>query len=284
VNTVGTALLYEVIVEKRMDLAKVVVASSQFVQGEGLYKCMHCSNQIGPAMRPESQLKKGVWEHLCPTCGQLMQWEWTSETHIFPPNAYAMAKNSQEIQAITFGLLYQIPSVVFRYSIVQGPRQSFYSAYSGACRIFSLNYYFDKAPTLFEDGMQCRDFVNIHDVVRANILALEVDRMNHEVFNVGGGNFYTVSDFAQVVKEEVQKRKTAILPDPKVPGLYRFGDTRNACSDISKIKSLGWEPKYSPKDSVKEYINWLYEQNNVEDILEYAEKTMKRLNVLRSTN
>jgi dTDP-L-rhamnose 4-epimerase len=284
VNTVGTALLYEVIVEKRMELAKVVVASSQFVQGEGLYKCMQCSNQIGPAMRSESQLKKGVWEHMCQYCGQPMKWQWSPETHIFPPNAYAMTKSSQEIQAITFGLLYQIPAVVFRYSIVQGPRQSFYNAYSGACRIFSLNYYFGKAPTLFEDGMQCRDFVNIHDVVRANILALEIDRMNYEVFNVGGGNFYTVSEFAQIVKEEFQKRKSSLLPDPDVPGLYRFGDTRNACSDTAKIKSIGWEPKYSPEDSVKEYIAWLYEQRNIKDILEYAEKTMKRLNVVRSTD
>jgi dTDP-L-rhamnose 4-epimerase len=49
-----------------------------------------------------------------------------------------MSKQSQEIQSMTFGRRYGIPSVALRYSIVQGPRQSFYNAYSGACRIFAM--------------------------------------------------------------------------------------------------------------------------------------------------
>ena len=284
VNAVGTALLYETAVEHRIDLSKVVVASSQFVQGEGLYTCPSCFQKTGPSMRDEHQLKKGGWEHLCSSCSKPMNWDWTPESYVFPPNAYAMAKYSQEMQAITFGKRYQIPSVALRYSIVQGSRQSFFNAYSGACRIFSLRYYFNKAPTLYEDGNQCRDFVNIHDVVRANIMALDNDQMNYQVFNVGGGRPYTVYEFAQVVKNEIQKRKTLSLPEPDVPGLYRFGDTRNACSDISKIKVLGWEPRHSPIESVRGYVSWLYEQDNVEDIMEYAMKTMKELNVVRSAD
>ena len=292
VNAVGTALLYEVVVDKKIDLAKVIVASSQFVQGEGLYTCPSCEDQIGPAMRSESQLRKGIWEHLCPGCERPMQWQWTTETHIFPPNAYAMAKYSQEMQAVTFGKKYEIPSVALRYSIVQGPRQSFYNAYSGACRIFSLNYYFGKAPTLYEDGMQCRDFVNIHDVVRANLMALEDDRMNYEVFNVGGGKAYTVLEFAEIVREVSAdyadlhrlKGNEGGLPEAEVPGFYRFGDTRNACSDISKIEALGWEPVNSPVESVREYVEWLSEQDSVEDVLEYAERTMKEMDVVRSAD
>jgi dTDP-L-rhamnose 4-epimerase len=67
-----------------------------------------------------------------------------------------------------------------------------------------------------------------------------------------------------------------------VPGLYRYGDTRNACSDISKLKSLGWEPQHSPAKSVRDYVSWLYEQDNVEDIMEYAIKTMKQMDVVRA--
>ena len=360
VNAVGTALLYEVAVEKRLKLDKVVVASSQFVQGEGLYRCLSCEKvrrleggeekkirgeegervrraeggeekkirgeegeKVGSKedgvfrgmIRPEAQLKRGQWEMLCPECGEAGEWQWTPESYVSPPNAYAMAKYSQEMQALTFGRRYGIPSVALRYSIVQGPRQSFYNAYSGACRIFSLNYYFDKAPTVYEDGMQCRDFVNIHDVVRANLMALEDNRMNYGVFNVGGGRAYSVLEFAGIVREEVEKlrrleeqkirraedkkvrkrsadfadfrrlnEKEGMLPEAKVPGLYRFGDTRNACSDISKIRALGWEPRYTPVDSVREYVNWLYEQDNVEDILEYAMRTMKNMNVVRSAD
>ena len=198
-----------------------------------------------------------------------------------PPNAYAMAKHSQELQALTFGRRYNIPSVALRYSIVQGPRQSFYNAYSGACRIFSLHYYFDKPPVLYEDGRQCRDFVNIHDVVRANLMALHDERMAYQVYNVGGGRPYTVAEFAAIVRAGVEKRKGRELPEARLPGLYRFGDTRHACSDIAKLRQLGWEPQRSPEESVEEYIAWLYEQDNVEDILEYAMRTMKNLDVVR---
>lgn len=52
--------------------------------------------------------------------------------------------------AINFGERYDIPTVVLRYSIVQGSRQSFYNAYSGACRIFALHYYFDKAQSFMK--------------------------------------------------------------------------------------------------------------------------------------
>jgi len=282
VNAVGTALLYEVAVEKKMDLAKVVIASSQFVQGEGLYLCKCCEKISGPSMRPESQLIRGEWEHICPDCGSALQWQWTPESYTLPPNAYAMAKQSQEIQAITFGRRYSIPSVALRYSIVQGPRQSFYNAYSGACRIFSLHYYFGKAPTIYEDGKQCRDFVNIHDVVEANLLALNEEKMAYEVFNVGGGKAYTILEFSEIVRKEVQNYHKSELPAATMPGLYRYGDTRNACSDIRKLSSFGWQPSRTPTDSVKEYVKWLYAQDNVEDILEYANKTMQRLNVVRS--
>ncbi len=281
VNAVSTALLYETVVEKGLDLARVVVASSQFVQGEGLYRCEACKETMGPALRSEEQLKKADWEHRCPHCNEPLVWQWTGEEHAAPPNAYAMAKQSQELQAITFGRRYRVPSTALRYSIVQGPRQSFYNAYSGACRIFSLHYYFGKAPVLYEDGGQCRDFVNIHDVVEANLMALADPRMAYGVFNVGGGRAWTVKEFAEIVRCAVEKHAGKPLPEAEIPGFYRFGDTRNACSDISKIRNLGWEPRRSPAESVSEYVDWLYQQDNVEDILEYAMQTMKSMNVVR---
>jgi len=108
--------------------------------------------------------------------------------------------------------------------------------------------------------------------------------MDYGVFNAGGGHAYTVKEFAEIVKREVEIRKNDTLPEPEVPGLYRFGDTRNACSDISKIRELGWEPQNTPIESVKDYVAWLYEQDSVEDIMEYAMKTMKKLNVIRSAD
>ncbi|MGA2667559.1 MAG: NAD-dependent epimerase/dehydratase family protein [Ignavibacteria bacterium] len=275
VNSVGTALIYEIAVEEKLNLKKIIVASSQFVNGEGIYKSED-GRLFYPKRRSNSQLEKGIWDFLDEN-GRPLKWLWTPETYASPPNQYAISKYSQELMALNLGERYDIPSVALRYSIVQGPRQSFYNMYSGACRIFSLGYYFDKPPVIFEDGMMMRDFVNIHDVVDANVLTMLDDRTNYRTFCVGGGKAYSVLEFANIVAKEFSKEHIK----PRITGEYRFGDTRNACSDISELKSLGWTPHRTAQDSVKEYADYLRSQTDVQDILEYSENTMKKLNVIR---
>ncbi len=275
VNSVSTALIFEIVVEKRIPIKKIISASSQFVQGEGLYKKKD-GTIVKPFQRSIEQLEKGDWDWKDEN-GNIMDWQWTPESYANPPNAYAISKYSQELMTIAFGKRYDIPSVALRYSIVQGPRQSFYNAYSGACRIFNLHYFFDKAPTLYEDGLQKRDFVNIHDVVDANLLVLQDNRADYQVFCVGGGVAYTIKDFADIVAKVHNKEHIK----PLIPGEFRVGDTRNTCSDISKLKQLGWSPKRTAVESVEEYLAYLKEQTDIHDILEYAEKTMKQLNVVR---
>ena len=186
VNVVSTALLYEIIVAERLDLARVVVASSQSAMGEGLYRCPADGEQV-PGMRPEKALAAGQWDIPCPVCGGPLEMQATPERISNPQNAYGMSKLGEEMVAINLGRRYGIPTVALRYSIVQGPRQSVYNAYSGACRIFCLSYLQGMAPTLYEDGGAIRDYVNIDDVVDANVLVLEDDRAAGRVFNVGGG-------------------------------------------------------------------------------------------------
>ena len=275
VNTKSTALIYEIVVEKKLPIKKIIVASSQFVQGEGIYKKSD-GTLISPHQRPITQLERGEWEWK-DEHGNLMEWQWTSEAHANPPNSYAISKYSQELIAMSLGKRYEIPSVALRYSIVQGPRQSFYNAYSGACRIFNLHYFFDKPPVIYEDGMQKRDFVNIHDVVDANVLVLKNSEADYNVFCVGGGKPYTVKEFADIVASVHKKEHITA----RIPGEFRVGDTRHTCSDISKLKNLGWIPKRTAVDSVEEYLQYLKEQTDIDDILEYAEKTMKQLQVVR---
>lgn len=277
VNSVGTALIYELIVSGKHKIKKIVVASSQFVNGEGIYKSMggkiYC-----PKRRTNEQLEKGLWD-LMDENGKPLQWQWTPESYASPPNQYAISKYSQELMALNFGERYNIPSAALRYSIVQGSRQSFYNMYSGACRIFSLSYFFDKPPVIYEDGLMMRDFVNVHDVVDANILTMLDERTNYQTYCVGGGTAYSVKDFALIVAREFGKESLK----PLIAGEYRFGDTRNACSDISKLKSLGWTPKRTAADSVSEYVQYLKSQTDIDDILEYSERTMKNLNVVRKS-
>jgi len=275
VNSVSTALIYEIIVENDLPVKKVIVASSQAVLGEGLYRCSE-HGDIMPDIRLEEQLSKGDWEHHCPHCGRYMEYLPTSETRINPQNQYAMSKYSQEMIAINLGKRYGIPSVALRYSIVQGPRQSFYNAYSGAMRIFCLNLYFNRQPIIYEDGNQVRDFINYQDVVDANIMMLEDERVNYQCFNVGGGRAYTVLEFYRKVQEVTGKEI-----EPIVSRYYRYGDTRHIISDIAKLKSIGWSPTVPVEESIKQYWEYLNSMTDIEDILEYAEKTMMAQGVVR---
>ena len=278
VNAESTALLYELIVEHHLAVEKVVVASSQAVYGEGCYTCESHAD-VYPDIRSEDQLMRGIWEPVCPSCEGEIDWRATDEETVNPKNQYAISKYAQEMIALTLGKRYRIPTVALRYSIVQGPRESFYNAYSGACRIFCLSLYFDQVPILYEDGAQLRDYVNIHDVVAANLLVLSSPEVDYQVINVGGGKAYSVAEFVAIVADVYGKDSS-----PRIPGSYRFGDTRHIMSDISKLKGLGWSPTRTPKDSVTEYVEWLCAQKSVEDILEYVENHMKKLNVVRQVN
>jgi len=277
VNSVGTSLLYEIIVEKNLPVQKVIVASSQAVYGEGKYRCPRCNRIKFPDLREVKDLEDGQWNHRCRDCRMPLQAMWTNENRVNPQNQYALSKFSQEQLSINLGKRYQIPSTCLRYSIVQGPRQSIYNAYSGACRIFCLSLFFDRQPPVYEDGNQLRDFVNVHDVVQANLKVLDSPLADYQIFNVGSGKTYSVFEFADLVARVFNKNLK-----PKITEHYRFGDTRHIFSDISKLKSLGWKPVHTVEDSVRTYVEWLKQFNAIDNILDHAEQQMKSLNVVRT--
>lgn len=275
VNVVSTALIYEIIVAEGLDLARVVVASSQSAMGEGLYRCPVHGEQL-PGMRSEELLAAGQWNITCSECSEELELLTTPERVSNPQNAYGMSKLGEEMVAVNLGRRYGIPSVALRYSIVQGPGQSVYNAYSGACRIFCLSYLQGAAPTLYEDGQAIRDYVNIDDVVDANVLVLEDERAVGRVFNVGGGKAVTTSEFADIVRRQYGSNLT-----PLVTGEYRFGDTRHIISDISALRSLGWEPQRTPADSVAAYADWAKGFEGLDEVLAAANAKMRSLGVVR---
>jgi dTDP-L-rhamnose 4-epimerase len=275
VNVVATALLYEIIVAERLDLARVVVASSQAAMGEGLYRCLTDGEQL-PEMRPEKDIVAGKWDIPCPKCGGPLEMQATPERISNPQNAYGMSKLGQEMVAINLGRRYGIPTVALRYSIVQGPRQSVYNAYSGACRIFCLSYLQGIPPTLYEDGAAIRDYINIEDVVDANMLVLEDDRATGRVFNVGGGQPITTREFADIVMRHYGSSQAGV-----VTGEYRLGDTRHILSDITALQALGWAPKRTPVESVKAYAAWVEGMDGLDGVLAEANARLRALGVVR---
>jgi dTDP-L-rhamnose 4-epimerase len=198
------------------------------------------------------------------------------ETHANPKNQYSIAKYSQELMAVALGRNYGIPSVAARYSIVQGPHQSFRNAYSGVLRIFTLQMMKGQRPSVFEDGQQLRDYVNVGDVARANRLVLESDEADYQVFNVGGGRGYTVLEFAGIVAEAL-----GVNLEPSISGEYRVGDTRHSVSDIVKLQRLGWQPAKTPRDSVRDYVEWIRRQKLDRDYAAEALVNLREMGVLR---
>lgn len=275
VNTVSTALLYEVIVAKRLPVQKIVVASSQATYGEGKYECTEHGLQY-PPLRTVEQLNRRRWEVHCAVCDRVMQPVWTDEARVTPHNQYAMSKYTQEMIALNFGRRYNIPSVAMRYSIVQGSRQSFRNAYSGVLRIFTTRLLSDQPPVCYEDGGQLRDYVSVHDVARANVLALDDSRADYRALNVGGGRTITVREYARLIAQALGKKI-----EPVTPGEFRFGDTRHIFSDITALRGLGWEPQMPFEKIVEEYIAWARAQPDVKDYYADAEKEMLSMGTIR---
>jgi dTDP-L-rhamnose 4-epimerase len=274
-NTVATALIYELIVEDRLPVRKVVVASSQASYGEGRYACdLH--GVVFPDIRHDAQLTVGDWDVRCPECGAMAVWQTTDESRVNPQNQYGLSKYTQELVAFSIGKRYAIPTTCLRYSITQGRWQSPYNAYSGICRIFTLRAQSGKRPTVFEDGNQLRDYVYVEDVAQANLLALDDPRTNFEVYNVGGERAISATEYAQIVRK-------IIRPDlePELPGYYRFGDTRHIVSDSSKLRALGWRNTKSVPDIVVEYAAWIEEAGFKDTSTDAGIKQMLELGAIR---
>jgi dTDP-L-rhamnose 4-epimerase len=274
-NTESSALLFELIVANKYPVKKIVFASSQAVSGEGRYRC-HEHGTLIPPQRPVEQLRRGDWEIHCPLCNKYMEAVLIDEATVHPHTTYGVSKYAIELLAENLGRRYEIPTACMRYTYVQGPRNSFYNAYSGIARIFALRLMHRLPPVCFEDGQQRRDYVNVRDVARANVLAMEDSRANFRVFNVGGKRPVTVLEFARLMCKEFGNSI-----EPEVPGEFRLGDTRHTISDISAIESLGWSPAIPVEQNVREYAAWMREQKVTDEFLHEASRIMHEQGVIR---
>jgi dTDP-L-rhamnose 4-epimerase len=171
VNVTGTAVLLEAMGRHR--IRRLVFASSMVVYGEGAYDCA-AHGRVRPAPRYPADLAAGRFEPRCPRCGQpLATATVTEEAALDPRNAYAASKLAQEHLAACWARLTGGAAIGLRYHNVYGPRMPRDTPYSGVAAIFRSCLENGVPPRVFEDGGQRRDFVHVHDVARANLLALE---------------------------------------------------------------------------------------------------------------
>ena len=277
VNSAGTALIYEIIVERQLPVEKVIVASSQAVYGEGAYRCPQ-HGLLYPHPRTREQLLEGDWEFHCPSCSHVLQALPTDEGRVNGATAYAVSKHSQEEIAFGFGRTYGIPTVALRYAITFGPRQSFHNAYSGLSGILAQRVLNGRPVVLYEDGLQTRDVISVKDVASANIFVMENDDADFEAFNVGTGRGVSVRDFVRELAS-----KLGVEPKVDIPGELRLGDVRHLVPEVSKLARLGWRATTRLGQAAEAYAEWIVNQPEVKDNAGAAIDDMRRRGVVLQT-
>jgi dTDP-L-rhamnose 4-epimerase len=230
-----------------------------------------------PEPRRLSQLEHGRWEHACPHCGAPLSPEHTREEHAGPGNIYAQSKLAAERAALHLGRTYEVPTVVLRYCITQGPRQSLTNAYSGVCSIFAMRIVNEQSPIVYEDGLQTRDYAYVGDVADANLFVMDHAEADYGVFNVGTGQVTTVLEFLEALGVALGRPV-----DPVVAGAFRLGDVRHFRPDVSLLAALGWQATTPLEETLRLYVHWLEEQGDVVDYFADAEASMRRRGVVRS--
>ncbi len=252
VNTRGTALLLDILVNEKHAVQKVIVASSIGVYGEGAYRCAE-HGVVAPTIRSEEQLAARDWEQHCPVCGTHVASVPTPEDKaLYRDNIYSMTKYHQEEMVLLIGKTYGIPAVAPRFFNVYGPRQSLSNPYAGVAAIWLSRLLNDKPPIVFEDGGQLRDFVSIHDVVDCLVLMLEQPGADYLPVNVGSGETVTILDIAKMLARLVGKDI-----EPNVTRTGRKFDIRHNTADITRARqTLGYSPKVSLEQGMSELIEW----------------------------
>src|SRR6187397_2976509 len=199
VNTRGTALLLDILVNNKHHVEKVLVASSIGVYGEGAYRCAE-HGPVAPGIRAEAQLAAHDWEQKCPVCAAAVTSIPTPENKaLYRDNIYSMTKYHQEEMVLLIGKTYGIPAVAPRFFNVYGPRQSLSNPYAGVAAIFLSRLLNARQPVVFENGGQLRDFVSIHDVVDGLVLMLENPGADYLPVNIGSGETITILDIAKLL-------------------------------------------------------------------------------------
>jgi dTDP-L-rhamnose 4-epimerase len=252
VNTRGTALLLDILVNATHHVEKVIVASSIGVYGEGAYRCA-THGAVAPTIRPESQLAARDWEQRCPVCGNTVVSVPTPEDKaLYRDNIYSMTKYHQEEMVLLIGKTYGIPAVAPRFFNVYGPRQSLSNPYAGVAAIWLSRLLNDKRPVVFEDGGQLRDFVSIHDVVDCLVLMLEKPGADYLPVNVGSGETVTILEIARLLARLLGK---SIEPEVTLTG--RKFDIRHNTADITRAReTLGFAPRVTLEQGFSELIEW----------------------------
>jgi dTDP-L-rhamnose 4-epimerase len=276
VNVAGQGMLLEEMAREPQRYRRFVVASSMSIYGEGTYVCAE-HGAMAAEPRPEDRLERGQWEVPCPQCGADMAAGRTAEDKPLQfTSIYAITKKTQEEMALCFGRAYHVPTVALRFFNVFGSRQALSNPYTGVAAIFMGRLKNNRPPLVFEDGLQSRDFVHVHDVADAVVRSLELDHATSGAYNVCTGRPVSIAEVGAALG-----RLMGVDLEPEAVGRYRAGDIRHCVGDPTLAREvLGFEAQRSFDEGLAELMSWAAEQE-ADDKVEASFEELKRQGLVR---
>jgi UDP-N-acetylglucosamine 4-epimerase len=179
-----------------------------------------------------------------------------------PLSPYAITKLVDELYADVFAKTYGIEYIGLRYFNVFGRRQDPHGAYAAVIPLFVKQFMNHQSPTINGDGEYSRDFTYVDNVIQANILALETSNKEalNQIYNVAFGERTTLNQLVGYMKEYLAEYDKEIANIDVGHGPNRAGDIPHSLASIDKAKKLlGYAPKYSLKDGLKEAVTWYWQ-------------------------
>jgi dTDP-L-rhamnose 4-epimerase len=251
INSYGTAVLLEEIV--RHPIERLIVASSMSIYGEGSYQNPH-GQMVIDARRDSSRLARREWELVDDHDRPLIPIPTLESKTPDPSSVYALLKYHQERTCLCVGEAYKIPTVALRFFNAFGSRQALSNPYTGVMAIFAARLLNGEPPLIYEDGLQQRDFVSVHDVSRACYLAMQSPLAIGRILNVGSGRTCTVRELAERMSDVLGTSHIR----PHTTGKYRVGDVRHCFADVSLARTiLGYEPQVTLEEGLIDLAEWI---------------------------
>ena len=285
VNSFGTAQMLEIIRDHKLPVKKVVVASSQAVYSEGAANCPEHGHVV-PLLRPAEQLREWRLCRALPRagCGTSMRQADDVDSDAGsdagrrrnrvradqggPGTAGAVVGQADRHPDRGAALLLYLRAA----AIVVQP------VYRGDCDLLHAAAE-HQPPVMYEDGGQTRDLCFVEDIARANLLVATTDKLDGLPVNAGSGRATSVRDLAGIIANQL-----GVELQPLARGEFRPGEIRSLISDISRIRTIGYEPQVTIEQGIARYIDWIGTQGTVDDYFSKAEAGLRAKGIVQSVN
>lgn len=275
-NVGALGALFDLLVEDRRALQRIVLASSRAIYGEGAYHCA-TDGLVVPRSRAGYDATHG-WNPTCPHCGGAIEPRPTPESSVpAPSSVYGWTKLAQEELLALLAHATGVERVALRFQNVYGPGQAIRNPYTGVLMAFTLRALEGRSLGLYEDGDIARDFVHVRDVVRALIAAGTRAALDGAVLNIGSGTPTTIREVASLIRQAARSDSPI-----EVGGQFRVGDIRYAVAALDRAGALlGFAPEVSLAEGLRELVQWVRTQDAPPDLLAASERELADRGLLK---